>query len=115
MAPISSTSCNRGYRAAFEKEQALAAHRRTTDAKKIRVRRSAKAEAIQTSQYRADPSPIIAYEGNAVLDQLAIRRELERLRDIEIKLKGIYASRSWKVACSLRAFASALRALTGRR
>jgi hypothetical protein len=99
----------------IREEQALAAHRRIADAKKIRVRRSAKAETTQTSQYPAGPSPIIAYEDHAVLDQLATQRELERLRDIEVKLKSIYASRSWKVACSLRGFASTIRAFTGRR
>jgi hypothetical protein len=66
-----------------EEEQALAAHSRTADAKKIRVRHSAASAMTQSSPQNSSPQPIIGYEGLAALDEQAIRRELERLRVVE--------------------------------
>jgi hypothetical protein len=99
---------------AIGEEQGLAAHRRVADVKKIRVRHEPSEETKYAAGRDVGPSPVIAYEDDAVLDQLAIRRELTRLRDVEAELDSLYVSRSWKVADSLRRFATTMRAFLGR-
>jgi len=91
----------------IREEQGLAAHRRVADVKLIRVRHEHSAEAKHAAAQGVGPSPMIAYDDHAVLDQLAIRRELERLRSVEAQLK---ASRSWRRMRPLRRLAAAIRA-----
>ena len=91
----------------IREEQGLAAHRRVADVKLIRVRHEHSAEAKHAAAQGVGPSPMIAYDDHAVLDQLAIRRESERLRSVEAELK---ASRSWRTMRPLRRLAAAIRA-----
>jgi hypothetical protein len=93
----------------IREEQGLAAHGRVADVKMIRVRHELSAEAKHAAAEGVGPSPMIAYDDHAVLDSLAIRRELERLRSVEAKLK---ASRSWRIMRPLRRLAAAIRAAT---
>ncbi|WP_152535703.1 hypothetical protein [Bradyrhizobium sp. Ai1a-2] len=66
--------------AEISEQQGLAAHQRSADPKKIRVRHGTSAQEKPEATYSALPLPTVAYEDQSVLDQLAIRRELERLR-----------------------------------
>lgn len=91
----------------ISEEQGLAAHRRGADPSRIRVRREPRLEAMQVCNQRAGQSPVLAYDDHAVLDQLAIRRELQRLR---ATLDSVHASWTWKVTHPLRWFTEALRA-----
>jgi hypothetical protein len=95
---------------AIPEEQGLAAHRRVADVKMVRVRHEHSAETKYAAAQGVGPAPMIAYDDHAVLDQLAIRRELERLRSVEAKLKAMLASRSWRTMRPLRRLAAAIRA-----
>jgi hypothetical protein len=97
--------------ASVGEDRALAAHRIAADVKKIRVRQKAFRKADDGLKSCGAPSATIAYDDHTVLDGIALRRELERLRRMERELTIIYASRPWKVVRSLRKFAAVIRAL----
>lgn len=73
----------------IQEQQGLAAHQRVADPKKIRVGGETSAQNKKETTISAFQLATVAYDDQTVLDQLAIRRELERLRGVEAEQPAI--------------------------